>query len=144
MIRPYETSDVDAVVSVWRETSDLAHPFLSKAFQDKEADNVRNVYPNFAKIWVREEAGEIVGFVAMIEAEVGAIFVRPAYHGRGFGRELMDFVIARTGAVTLDVFKDNAVGRRFYDRYGFRQVGEYLHEPSGQMTLKLAYDPLKS
>lgn len=141
MIRPYETNDADAVVSVWREASDLAHPFLSKAFQDKEAGNVRNVYPNFAKIWVKEAGGEIVGFVAMIEAEVGAIFVRPAFHGHGFGRELMDYVVARTGAVTLDVFKDNRIGRRFYDRYGFKLVDEYVHAPSGQMTLKLAYDP---
>ena len=139
LIRPIQDGDIEAIVSVWREASDVAHPFLSKSFQDREAENVRNVYPKFAKIWVKCSADDVVGFIAVIETEVGAIFVRPSLHGRGHGRDLMDFVVKRYRAVTLDVFKQNAIGRRFYDKYGFRVVGEYLHELSGQPTLKLAY-----
>lgn len=141
MIRPFQDGDIDAVVSIWRESSDFAHPFLSKAFQDKESKNVRNVYPKFAKIWVKVADDEIIGFIAMIDTEVGAIFVRPSRHGQGHGRDLMNFVVEQYGAVTLDVFKQNTVGRRFYDKYGFKMTSEYTHEPSGQLTLKLAYCP---
>lgn len=141
MIRRYQDGDTDAVVAVWRAAADLAHPFLSNEFQDQEAENVRHVYPQHAEFWVKEIDDRIVGFIALIESEVGAIFLVPDYHGRGIGRELMDFAVERKGAVTLDVFKENAIGRRFYDAYGFKPVKEYHHEPSGQMMVTMAFDP---
>ena len=141
MIRPYTDQDADTVVSIWRAASERAHPFLSMPFLDAEAENVRNVYPQFAEIWVLEDDGKPIGFIALLGAEVGAIFLRPEHHGQGHGRAMMDFAVAKKGAVTLDVFKANAIGRAFYDRYGFRQVGEYVHEASGQETLKLAFTP---
>ncbi len=141
MIRKYEQDDADAVVSVWRRASDLAHPFLTKEFQDSESENVRNVYPQFAEIWVNEVDRKIVGFIALIESEVGAIFLSPNCHGKGIGREMMDFAVAQKGAVTVEVFKENTIGRKFYDKYGFRITGETLHEPSGHMVVKMAFDP---
>ncbi|KJS25820.1 MAG: hypothetical protein VR75_09540 [Hyphomonadaceae bacterium BRH_c29] len=144
MIRPYTDHDTDAVVSIWRAASELAHPFLSVPFLDAEAENVRNVYPKFAEIWMLEDDGKPIGFIALLGAEVGAIFLQPEHHGKGHGRAMMDFAVSKKGAVTLDVFKANATGRAFYDRYGFQQVGEYVHEASGQATLKLAFTPVDS
>ena len=141
MIRACRDSDIDAVVTVWREAGDFAHPFLSTEFQNSEARNVRNVYPQFAEIWVKEVDGTVIGFIALVGNEVGAIFVLPALHGIGIGRELMDFAVAHKGAVMVEVFRDNIVGRRFYDGYGFQIVAESLHGPSGQVVLKMAYDP---
>lgn len=141
MIRPYEPTDADAMVAVWRAASDLAHPFLTPAFQDGEADNVRNVYTQFADIHVKQHDGRVIGFIALIENELGAIFLAPEFHGQGIGRELMDHAVALRGTLTLDVFQGNAIGRRFYAAYGFKQVGEFVHKPTGQPTLKLAFDP---
>ena len=144
MIRQYTDSDVDAVVTIWRSASELAHPFLSSEFLDTEEGNVRNVYPKFAEIWVKEietpETGiKVIGFIALIGNEVGAIFLNPDHHGQGIGRALMDTAINIKGDVTVDVFKQNKIGRRFYDSYGFKAVKEYLHEPSGQVTITMAF-----
>ncbi len=141
MIREYKETDADAVVAAWRAANERAHPFLSRDFLDKEADNVRNVYPQFAKIWVSEIDGHVVGFIAMIDNEIGGLFLDPKYHGKGLGREMVDFAAAKKGALTVEVFRDNKIGRRFYDAYGFKKTGEYLHEHSGQMTIKMAFDP---
>lgn len=141
MIRPYTDNDANAVVAIWRAASELAHPFLTTAFLDAEEQNVRSVYPAFAEISVLEEDGVVVGFIALIESEVGAIFLAPEHHGRGLGRKMMDFAVSQKGSVTVDVFKANAIGRAFYDRYGFLHVEEYLHEPSEQMTLKMVFEP---
>jgi len=141
MIREYKETDADAIVAAWRAANELAHPFLSKAFLDKEADNVRNVYPQFATIWVTEIDGQVVGLIAMIDNEIGGLFLLPDYHGKGLGREMVDFVQEKKGKLTVEVFRDNKIGRRFYDAYGFKKTGEYLHEHSGQMTLKMAFDP---
>lgn len=141
MIRKYQDSDVDAVVSVWRVASDLAHPFLTKEFQDDAAVKVRNVYLQFAETWVKEVDDEVIGFIALIENEVGALFISPMHHGKGMGRELMDFAVRQKGSVTVEVFKENPIGRKFYDRYGFRIIEEVLHEPSGHMAIKMGFDP---
>jgi putative acetyltransferase len=37
----------------------------------------------------------------------------------------------------LDVFEANAIGRRFYDAYGFEFVGRHIHQASGQPQLRL-------
>ncbi|KCZ94047.1 GNAT family N-acetyltransferase [Hyphomonas johnsonii] len=141
MIRPYADHDTDAVVSIWRAAVARAHSFLSIPFLEMEEENVRNVYPAFADIWVLEDNAMPIGFIALVGAEVGAIFLHPDHHGKGHGRAMMDFAVARKGAVTLDVFKANAIGRAFYDRYGFTQVKEYVHEASGQDMLTLAFTP---
>ena len=37
----------------------------------------------------------------------------------------------------LDVFKDNKIGRNFYDKFGFIKVSEHPHEETGFMELRL-------
>ena len=137
MIKKYENKDIEAVVSSWRVASELAHPFLTKAFLDQEADNVRNVYMAFAETWVVEIDKSVIGFIAMVENEIGGLFLDPKYHGQGFGRALVDKAVAERGTLNVEVFKANAIGRRFYDAYGFRGADEFVHEPSGQATLRM-------
>lgn len=51
---------------------------------------------------------------------------------------MVDHAVALRGPLRTEVFKENTIGRRFYDRYGIVVVGEYLHEPSGALILKTA------
>lgn len=141
MIRKYEEKDIDAVVFSWRVASELAHPFLTKEFFEQEADNVRNVYIAFAKIWVTEVNGSVVGFVALIDDEIGGLFLDPRYHGQGLGRALVDKAVAEKGPLKVEVFKENVIGRRFYNAYGFRDAEELLHEATGQATIRMLYTP---
>jgi ribosomal protein S18 acetylase RimI-like enzyme len=58
------------------------------------------------------------------------LYVRGEHHGSGIARELMDWAIEearRRGAdaLYLTVFIDNERARRFYDRFGFEDVGRY-------------------
>lgn len=141
MIRKFKDEDTDAVVATWRAASEMAHPFLTKVFLDKQGDAVRNVYLAFAETWVMEVDGEVAGFIALVEDEVGGLFLAPRYHRRGFGTALMDKAVVERGALRVEVFKENPIGRLFYQAYGFRQVDEYFHEDSGEMTVRMAYKP---
>ena len=132
---------MEAVVTCWRIASELAHPFLSKPFLDQEAENLRTIYLNIAETWVTEIDDTIVGFIALIENEIGGLFLVPTLHGKGYGRALMDKAISKRRFLKVDVFKDNTIGNRFYQRCGFKREDEYLHEPSGQITLRLGYSP---
>lgn len=146
MIRKYADEDKEAVVLSWRAASELAHPFLTPEFLDKEAEALREVYLAFAETWVSEIDGEVVGFIAMIDTQIGGLFVRPEHHGQGLGRALVDRVLAdkvlaKQGGLVVEVFRDNAIGRRFYERYGFRERDTFVHEASGEVTLRMALDP---
>jgi putative acetyltransferase len=137
MIREYEPKDTDALISIWEKANAMAHPFLLKTFVAQVKEDIRNVYLPNAETWVREENRQPAGFIAMIGNEIGGLFLDPSQHGKGLGKAMVDYVVARKGPLRAEVIKQNEV-RPFYARYGFVFEGEYLHEQSGQMTCKMA------
>ena len=127
------------VVETWYRSSRLAHPFLSDAFMEEERHNLRHKYLPNTETWVTEIDDKIVGFIALIGDEVGGFFVDPDYQGRKIGLALMDKAVDLHGALHLEVFKENQLGRRFYDRYGFIETKESIFERTGDVVLHLAY-----
>ncbi len=139
-IRLYEEHDLDAVLQAWQSASRLAHPFLSKAFIAQERENIPNVYLPNTETWVADQDGAVVGFLSLLDNEIGAIFVHPQFHGTGAGRALMEKAKSRHPVVYVEVFQANAIGRRFYEKSGFQRVHTYLHEPTRQIMLRLKFD----
>jgi putative acetyltransferase len=137
LIREYRFSDLEDVLSAWAAASEIAHPFLTPDFLRRERHNIPNLYLPNAETWVWEVDGSVVGFISLIENEVGALFVQPAHHGSGIGRALIDKARALRGDLELEVFERNAVGRAFYDRYGFVLLRKTVHEPTGESVLRL-------
>jgi putative acetyltransferase len=138
-IRQYEDTDLEAVLSAWESATRLAHPFMTDAFIAQERKNVAELYLPNTDTWVVELSAEVKGFIALMGNEVGAIFVQPECHGKGAGKALMDTAQALHGNLEVEVFKANTIGRKFYARYGFEQLDEKLHEPTGQQVLRLKY-----
>ena len=134
MIRKYETEDTDALVLIWQSANALAHSFLADDFVAQVAQDMRNVYLPNAETWVLEENEIPVGFIALVETEIGGLFLDPSFHGRGFGKALTDHAVALHGPLSVEVFEKNAIGRRFYDRYGSSR-------PSGISTRAQAKSP---
>lgn len=137
MIRAYEPADLDDLMAAWEAASALAHPFLDDAFVAQVRHDIPAVYLPNTETWVWVHAGRVVGFIALMGNEVGALFVDPAHHGAGFGRALMDHVHTLHGELEVEVFEANTVGRAFYDRYGFALLEEKIHEPTGHPVLRL-------
>ena len=140
MIRKFQPTDLDDLLSVWEAASAVAHDFLDAKFLQQERRNISNLYLPKAETWVWEVGGSVVGFIALIGNEVGALFVDPSYHRTGIGISLMDKARELREELEVEVFKRNALGRAFYDRYGFELMQERVHEATGLtvMRLKLA------
>lgn len=138
MIRRYTQADTDALVAIWEAANALAHPFLSADFVAQVKDDMRAIYLPNAETWVMEKDGAPVGFISMIDTEIGGLFLDPAHHGQGLGKALIDHVAALKGPLRVDVFAQNAVGRPFYERYGFETRAAYLHGASGHMLIRMA------
>lgn len=141
LIRQYVESDLNDVLSSWETASKIAHPFLEEEFLETERYNIPNVYLPNTDTWVAEVDGGVVGFIALMGNEVGAIFLDPKFQGLGIGRALMNKAQEIHGTLELEVFKANSIGRKFYDRYGFVLLTESIHEPTNQDLLRLKFVP---
>ena len=113
--------------------------FLEDVTEQAFKDELVN--PQFA-FRLAVDAGRLAGFVKLGpdnlpgEALPGTIelyqlYVLEPWHGSGIARTLMDWAIAearRQGAnyLTLTVYIDNHRARRFYESYGFEEVGKYV------------------
>lgn len=141
MIRKYRETDCEAIIETWFAASLVATPFLSNEFLTEERDNIRSIWLLKAETWVFEIDNNVTGFISLIGNEVGAIFVHPDYQGGGIGRALMDHAASLRDHLYLDVFEENAVGRRFYRQYGFQFERKHVHEQTGHMQIRMYYSP---
>ncbi len=143
-IRQYTDADLDGVLSSWENASKIGHPFLADEFLDKERYNIPNVYLPNADTWVADVNGAVVGFIALLGNEVGAIFVEPKHHSTGIGKSLMDKAQEIHGDLEVEVFEKNSVGHRFYLRYGFKPLSQKIHETTGNKLLRLKFTANKA
>ena len=140
VIRSYTDGDLGEVVEAWHRASLKAHSFLSEDFFNAERQRLSDLWLPMADTSVFEVGGHVVGFVSMVGNEVGGIFVTPSHQNKGIGHALLDHVAATRPYLELEVFEANTVGRRFYDAYGFRAVGEGLDDTVGLPILRLRID----
>jgi ribosomal protein S18 acetylase RimI-like enzyme len=87
---------------------------------------VDGILAGYVKIGPMKLPVERVGSSMLLDQ----LYVQGEHHGSGIARELMDWAIGearRRGAeaLYLTVFIENHRARRFYDRYGFQDVGRY-------------------
>jgi ribosomal protein S18 acetylase RimI-like enzyme len=132
MTRPLEDRDVEACAEImlgiplWKRygaTPKDAHALFARAARGTPRGRVA------------ERGGRIAGFVVYTlrgtfdrSGYVRAVGVRPGEQGRGVGNLLMDAaeeeIFARGPNVFLLVSQTNGAARRFYERRGYREVGE--------------------
>ena len=142
-IREYAESDLKGVMSSWENATKLAHPFLKETFVEKVRHDIPSLYLPNAETWVAEIEGDVIGFIALLGNEIGALFVEPDFHGVGAGKALMDKAQQLHDVLKLDVFKENSIGRKFYSRYGFEFMGESPYPETGDTVLRLKFTAQK-
>lgn len=139
MIRKYTSNDVESVVDVWSQASVQAHSFLSPEFVVKAQRDLRKVYLPATETWIYEKEGEVVGFISMLNNEIGGLFVLPQFQDKGIGSALVNFVAIKFLELEVEVFDKNSIGRAFYDKYGFRPVKNYTHDETGEIVRRLKF-----
>lgn len=71
---------------------------------------------------MHDDAGQVVGFIGVEDADVATLFIHPDWRGHGVGRKLMEYAIGTLGANTVDVNEQNEQAVGFYERMGFEVV----------------------
>jgi putative acetyltransferase len=137
MIRKYQPTDLDDVLQSWSSASAIAHPFLSAEFHAQERLNIANIYLPNAETWVWQSDNSVVGFIALIGNEVGGLFVNAKSQRTGIGHALIQHARTLHGELEVEVFKDNTIGRAFYQKTGFVLIEKKIHEQTGFKLLRL-------
>ncbi|KLJ00178.1 GNAT family N-acetyltransferase [Luteimonas sp. FCS-9] len=123
------------------------HAFLDEAYA-VERQRIVLSHPDYA-VWLLERDGEAVGHaaagpcglphadVAPGDGELKRLYLVRGLQGGGHGARMMRVALdwlLRDGPRTLwvGVWSENLGAQRFYARYGFDRVGEYLF-PVGQV-----------
>ena len=139
MIRKHIETDLEVILDIWYQASALAHPFLDNAFVEMVKKDMRELYIPGSETWVYEEEGKVIGFISMMENEIGGLFVLPDHQAKGVGTQLVKFISEFHQALEVEVFTKNKIGRAFYDKYGFTKIKEFLHEESQHEVIRMEY-----
>jgi ribosomal protein S18 acetylase RimI-like enzyme len=125
--------DAPLVLALMREfVATQSYPFEEE--RARRAVSELLARPEHGAVWLIEEAGAPVGYVALAlgfsleyggrDAFVDELYVRAAHRGRGLGRAALSFALAeaeRRGvcAVHLEVERSNPSAQRLYRSLGF-------------------------
>ncbi|PSJ59954.1 acetyltransferase [Pseudaminobacter soli (ex Li et al. 2025)] len=132
-IRARDASDNPKLTEIWLASVRATHSFLTEDDIQFYHPLVRNEYLPAVDVWVSEtETGEPAGFIGLSESKVEMLFVDPAHHGRGHGRQLLAFASQLRGPLTLDVNEQNPGALAFYRKCGFVDVGRSELDGSGK------------
>jgi putative acetyltransferase len=144
-IRPSRREDGDRVVNIWRAAVDATHQFL--AAEDRQAIDmqVQQFLPH-SPLWLAVDRQDwAVGFMALSGSHVDALFIDPAFHDVGIGRQLVSLALRFHPVVTIDVNEQNLQAVGFYERLGFVRFGRSPIDDQGRPypLLHLRLDPTR-
>ncbi|WP_208615208.1 N-acetyltransferase [Xenorhabdus kozodoii] len=131
MIRPFTEADMDAVLSIWLEASIKAHHFVAAKFWQSQVKNMRNIYIPASEVYVYLQGVDVVGFYALHENSLAAVFVSPDKQGQGIGKALVNDAKNRRTELTLSVYQQNQASYEFYLSQGFYVVSEEIDKHTG-------------
>ncbi|MBF3243993.1 GNAT family N-acetyltransferase, partial [Pseudomonas aeruginosa] len=102
-IRRYIPADRDATLAIWLEASRVGHGFLGEAELQKQKALVRDHYLDASETWLALDGDTPLGFIGLLDAFIGGLFVAPTAHGRGIGRQLVEHAATLKGALEVEV-----------------------------------------
>jgi len=135
VIRRYNENDMDSVLEIWLNASVKAHDFISAEFWESQVENMRNLYIPASETYVYETESKVVGFYALYENSLAAIFVSPELQGKGIGKQLLSHAKAQRALLSLCVYKENKASYQFYLSQGFKVVSEQSDEHTGHLGI---------
>jgi putative acetyltransferase len=134
--------DFEEIVEVWEASVRATHHFLRESDILYFKPLILNEYLSAVQlVCVRNESGQIEGFIGTSEDKIEMLFLHPTVRGKGIGRKLVAYAIDHLGIRKVDVNeqKEEAVG--FYKRLGFTVINrsdlDSMGKPYPLLSMKL-------
>ncbi|HLT06469.1 MAG TPA: N-acetyltransferase [Cyclobacteriaceae bacterium] len=131
-IRKTTPPDNRRVTEIWLESSIPAHDFIPEQYWKQNEKIMEEHYLPLSEVYVAEENGHILGFIALIDQQVAALFVHPDHQGKGIGKLLLQHTQSLREVLELKVYQKNTKSLGFYLNKGFEIVAESLDPHTGE------------
>lgn len=133
-ITPLQLDDVPRALMVWEASVRATHDFVTEDDVMLFRPMVRAALASgvLSVACVRDDEGEVAGFVGAADGKVEMLFVHPDFHGQGAGRRLLTHAVETFAAHELDVNEQNPQAVGFYQRMGFEVVGRSERDGMGK------------
>lgn len=137
MIRKYNESEIPTLMNIWEKSAAIAHPFLDDEFNTMVKKAMQEMYLPNSDTWVYETEVGIVGFISMMNNEIGGLFVDPNRQTKGIGTALVNYMHKFHEELEVEVFDQNKIGKPFYVKNGFTEIKQYIQEETKQKVIRM-------
>ncbi|HEY2093496.1 MAG TPA: GNAT family N-acetyltransferase [Thermoanaerobaculia bacterium] len=115
------------LVRMWRESFERPVGIVDwHSLEDQRRYLEESVVPNNRVLVVVSEAtADVIGFMATTPEVISQLYVHVGHQHEGIGSMLVNMAKQQSkGRLRLFTFKVNKLAQRFYERHGFRVIGE--------------------
>ncbi|MCL1093718.1 GNAT family N-acetyltransferase [Shewanella kaireitica] len=144
MIEIFSQDKMTSVLDIWLKASIKAHDFMPANFWQSQVDAMRDIYLPASQVYTFEKDAKTVGFYALYEDTLAAIFVAPDKQGSGIGTQLLTHAKTQRDKLTLNVYQDNVASYRFYLSQGFVVISEGVDEHTGHQEYTMSLQCLRT
>lgn len=133
MIREFQSTDLDKVMSIWLEGNLQAHDFIDPEFFKQNFQLVKMLIP-MSTVYVQDLNG-VKGFIGLTENYISGLFVEQAYQRQGTGKALVNKAKQRFNELLVHVYEKNTAAIDFYLAQNFEIVSKSLNEETQEAEL---------
>lgn len=116
-------TDYPDILNIWERSVQATHTFLTQSDQDFFKENIPNFLDDLdILLWFNED--NLIGFTASAKHELEMFFLEPAFMGKGYGSQILNWLIDHRQINRIDVNKQNKQATKFYLKHGFNLYSE--------------------
>lgn len=130
VIRKTTLRDIPLLADIWLRVSLEAHDFIFRDYWISNKPLMEEQYLPGSEVYVADQDGVVLGFIALVENHIASIFVDTLHQGRGIGRLLLDYAKGLRPELTLSVYQKNEKSVRFYQSNHFCILSEAVDAPT--------------
>lgn len=139
-IRLNKKTEVNKLLEIWYEGSVIAHDFIDKDYWKSQQTEMKEKYLPMSETYVISNEEDIVGFVSMVDNYLAALFIDVKHQGKGYGKELLNFIKRQGDNIKLKVYKKNNNAVKFYLENGFVVKEESLDEQTAEEEFLMVWE----
>ncbi|MCL1940119.1 MAG: GNAT family N-acetyltransferase [Desulfovibrionaceae bacterium] len=131
--------EIALCADIWLQASILAHDFIAPDFWRNNRNAMKEHYLPASTIYAAKKQAVIVGFAAVYQDSLAALFVSPEWWNKGIGSKLLRHAQMAHSKLSLNVYTKNSGAIRFYQKYGFSVLNEQICSHTGEPELRMGW-----
>lgn len=130
--RKSEIRDAQRTIEIWRRAVDATHDFLKPEDRLAIDREVQDFLPS-APLWLAVDDNDCaIGFMLLEGESIEALFIDPAFHGRGVGKAMVAHALEGRSSITTNVNEQNLQAVGFYEHLGFVRTSRSTDDGQGR------------